>query len=338
MLVLAGSTDVTTYFQLRNLDGTDATGKTISDFDMQYTRSGVAPTAKVDAVALAAADTAHTDNRGFEIDGTDQPGVYRFDWPDAAFAAGVREVIVTIKHVECLTESIRVQLTGFDVGAAVIPANVTQFGGSNGSFASGRPEVNSTHWGGTAVASANVLIDGAITDAKVADGFLTAAKFASGAFNAVWSVATRLLTAGTNIVLAKGTGVTGFNDISSADAQAAAEAALAAQTDPLPANIEQIGGDATSAANLAKTTRAIGRGTVDSGASTTSVPTSAFAPAGAAEDQFKGRIITFDADTSTAALRGQSTDITASSDDAAPSFTVTALTTAPSSGDTFSVT
>jgi hypothetical protein len=46
----------------------------------------------------------------------------------------------------------------------------------------------------------------------VVDGVLTAAKFAAGAFDAVWSVAARLLTAGTNIVLAKGTGITGFND------------------------------------------------------------------------------------------------------------------------------
>jgi hypothetical protein len=47
---------------------------------------------------------------------------------------------------------------------------------------------------------------------SIADAVLTAAKFAAGAFDAVWSVAARLLTAGTNIVLAKGTGVTGFND------------------------------------------------------------------------------------------------------------------------------
>jgi hypothetical protein len=62
-----------------------------------------------------------------------------------------------------------------------------------------------------AITAAKIATD-AITSAKVADGALTAAKFASGAFDAVWSVAARLLTAGTNIVLAKGTGVTGFND------------------------------------------------------------------------------------------------------------------------------
>lgn len=90
--------------------------------------------------------------------------------------------------------------------------------------------------------------------------------------------------------------------------------------------------------NVSKATGAIGRGTVTTGGSTTSVPTSAFSPSGSAADQFKGRIITFDHDTTTAGLRGQATDITASTGAAAPTFTVTALTTAPASGDTFSVT
>jgi hypothetical protein len=123
-------------------------------------------------------------------------------------------------------------------------------------------------------------------------------------------------------------------------------AAIKAKTDQLTftvankvdANPTAVNGDATAAANLAKTTRAIGRGTVTTGASTTSIPTSAMTPSGAVADQFKGRIITFDADTATTALRGQSTDITASSNAANPTFTVTALTTAPASGDTFSVT
>lgn len=60
-----------------------------------------------------------------------------------------------------------------------------------------------------------------------ADGVFTAAKFAAGAFDAVWSVGTRVLTAGTNIVLAKGVGVTGFNDITTAQVNAEADQALA---------------------------------------------------------------------------------------------------------------
>lgn len=123
-------------------------------------------------------------------------------------------------------------------------------------------------------------------------------------------------------------------------------AAIKAQTDKLTfdgsnrlsSNLKALNDDATAAANIAKTTRAVGRGTVDAGATTTSIPTSGFAPAGVDADQFKGRIITFDADTTTTALRGQSTDITANDAAAAPTFTVTALTRAPAAGDTFSVT
>jgi hypothetical protein len=113
---------------------------------------------------------------------------------------------------------------------------------------------------------------------------------------------------------------------------------VASVTARVTANTDQLNGDATSAANVAKTTRAIGRGTVSGSPTTTSIPTSAFAPATSVADQLKGRIVTFDADTTTAALRGQSTDITASTSSATPTLTVTALTTAPAVGDSFSVT
>ena len=82
----------------------------------------------------------------------------------------------------------------------------------------------------------------------------------------------------------------------------------------------------------------IGRGTVGTGSTTTSVVSSAFLPAGAVANQFIGRVIYFDASTTTHALRGQvSGAISASSNAANPTFTVPALTTAPVSGDTFSV-
>lgn len=80
------------------------------------------------------------------------------------------------------------------------------------------------------------------------------------------------------------------------------------------------------------------RGTVSATSPTTTTFTpSALSPSGAAADQFKGRIIVFDNDTTTASLRGQATDITANTSAALPLFTFTALTTAPSSGDTFSI-
>lgn len=91
-------------------------------------------------------------------------------------------------------------------------------------------------------------------------------------------------------------------------------------------------------ANLQYTVPAIGRGTCTSGGSTTSVVTSAFAPGSSVTNQFAGRVILFDATTTTAALQGQAAIISASAGSAGSvTFTVGAMTTAPVSGDTFSV-
>lgn len=79
-------------------------------------------------------------------------------------------------------------------------------------------------------------------------------------------------------------------------------------------------------------------GTVGVGSTTTSIVSSALTPAGAVADQFKGKIITFSQTTTTAALRGQSTDITASTGVATPTFTCTALTSSAVSGDEFVIT
>lgn len=79
----------------------------------------------------------------------------------------------------------------------------------------------------------------------------------------------------------------------------------------------------------------IARGTVGSASTTTSIVTSALTPAGSVGDQFKSRLIIFENGTTTAALRGQISSISASSNAAAPVLTVPALTTAPVSGDRF---
>ena len=133
MLVAGGSTNVTTYFKMRlAADGTAATGLTATDFDLQYVRSGAAPVAKVDATAgTAGGAAAHVDNTVVEPDATDQPGLYRIDWPDAAFAAGVREAILTVKVATAFTEDLRVEIdgevnvvewAGTDVVTGAIPA------------------------------------------------------------------------------------------------------------------------------------------------------------------------------------------------------------------------
>ena len=61
MIVTKDTTDVTSYFHLRlAADGTDATGLTVTNIDMQYCRSGATPAAKVDASALGAANSCRS--------------------------------------------------------------------------------------------------------------------------------------------------------------------------------------------------------------------------------------------------------------------------------------
>jgi hypothetical protein len=76
-------------------------------------------------------------------------------------------------------------------------------------------------------------------------------------------------------------------------------------------------------------------GTVGGGSTTTSIVSSALTPAGGVADKYKGRLIVFTDDTTTVNLRGQATDITSNTSAANPTFGVTALTTAPVSGDSF---
>lgn len=94
--------------------------------------------------------------------------------------------------------------------------------------------------------------------------------------------------------------------------------------------------------SIVATVKAIGRCTVTSGGSTTSVPTSALTLAGSAAsgvvaDQFKGRTVLFDGDTTTAGLRGATAAISASSASDTPTLTVGTLPASPASGDTFSI-
>lgn len=114
-LIKKGSTDVTDYvFIVDSAAFTPETGITITDLDLQYVRNGAAPVAKVDATALAAIDSAHGDNKMFEADGTDQPGLYRVDWPDAMFATGVSQVVGTVKGTGFHPVHKEFQLVDFD--------------------------------------------------------------------------------------------------------------------------------------------------------------------------------------------------------------------------------
>jgi hypothetical protein len=109
------STDVSRYIMLRDSsDGTPETGYTITNLDLQYTRERSTPAAKVDATALAATNSAHADNKAIEIDSTSSPGLYRVDWPDAAFATGVDKVILVVSGTGLDPAVEEVPLVGYD--------------------------------------------------------------------------------------------------------------------------------------------------------------------------------------------------------------------------------
>lgn len=98
---------------------------------------------------------------------------------------------------------------------------------------------------------------------------------------------------------------------------------------------QAIDGSAEAADRLQRSAETLCYGVVGAASTTTSVVTSSLSPPAVVAQQFKGRILLFARDTATAALRGQATEITAST--AAGVLTVASLTTAPSSGDTFTI-
>ncbi|HEU4854955.1 MAG TPA: hypothetical protein VFS89_06660 [Nitrosospira sp.] len=105
----------------------------------------------------------------------------------------------------------------------------------------------------------------------------------------------------------------------------------------MDANLGAINGSTTALTAFHRAVKGNVIGTVGGGSTTTSIVSSSLTPAGSVADKFKGRLIIFADDTTTANLRGQATDITGNTSAAAPTFTVTALTTAPVSGDVFVV-
>jgi len=119
-VIKKGSTDVSRYVMLRDSTaGTPETGYTITSLDLQYTRNQSTPAAKVDATALAATNTAHTDNYAIQVDATSSPGLYRIDWPDAAFATGADKVLLVVSGTGLDPAVEEIELVNYDPADAV---------------------------------------------------------------------------------------------------------------------------------------------------------------------------------------------------------------------------
>lgn len=172
MIVANGSTDVTTYFVLR--DSTNHAPKTdvgITDIDLYYLEQGAAMAAKVDATALDAADSAHADNKGYHCG----QGLYRIDWPDEAFNGGVGKrayLIVVCTGVD--TTFLEVELSP-NVNTNSLTADViTAAGIADNAFAN-------EHFANGALTSTEITSAGGCVVASIANDAITAASIATDA-------------------------------------------------------------------------------------------------------------------------------------------------------------
>jgi len=104
MKILAGSTNVSVYYYIvqdasATSPGEPVTGLLFSDIETggsaSYVRQGAALT-DLTLVTLASAGAAHADGGFILVSDSAMPGVYRCDYPDAAFATGVDQTILSI--------------------------------------------------------------------------------------------------------------------------------------------------------------------------------------------------------------------------------------------------
>ncbi len=95
--VAPGATSVSVTMGLINpLTNGPLTGATVTTLDMTYTRPGASPV-KADATDLGADNAAYSATGCYELDSTNAKGEYRFDFADAAFAAGVPMVSLIVQ-------------------------------------------------------------------------------------------------------------------------------------------------------------------------------------------------------------------------------------------------
>jgi hypothetical protein len=100
--------------------GLPKTGIVYTDVTGSYSRSRGARVA-ITMATLASASAAYSSGGFILVDDTNQPGVYRCDVPDGAFATGAFEVVITLKAAGCRTVSRQVNLVDVNNQVAYAP-------------------------------------------------------------------------------------------------------------------------------------------------------------------------------------------------------------------------
>ena len=119
--IFKGATSNSLFFELvDSTTGLPKTGIVYTDVTGSYVRTRSARVA-ITMATLASASAAFSSGGFILIDDTNQPGIYRIDVPDAAFATGVFGVVVTIKATGCRTQSRLVNLVDVNNQVAYAP-------------------------------------------------------------------------------------------------------------------------------------------------------------------------------------------------------------------------
>src|SRR5678815_4102312 len=127
--IQAGATSISMSFELRKTsDSTEQTGKIASDMTLSYWRQG-GIRVNVPASDLATVNSAYLSGGVKEVDATNIPGLYRVDWPDAAFAAGIDFVHVAVKVTGCYVYSERIPLSDVPTADEIANAILDQASG-----------------------------------------------------------------------------------------------------------------------------------------------------------------------------------------------------------------
>jgi hypothetical protein len=126
MIVAGNSTSVFTYFVMRLAsNGQAALGLAPGSFTLQFTTAGQDPSGVQLGIALIGPSSNWVPYGVVEVNGASSPGLYRIDWPDSAFYAGFRSVVLSVNQPNCFAEHLLVE-----IDARTVLANSNLHGGN----------------------------------------------------------------------------------------------------------------------------------------------------------------------------------------------------------------
>jgi hypothetical protein len=134
LIITKGATSVSVNVFIRDTSVTTGAGLTglaynTASLTAYYTRQNAAATAIT--LATQTATGAYSSGGFVAVDGTNMPGLYRLDIPDAVLASGVNSAYIMLKGATNMEPCvIEIQLATFDVQSSAPAVNATQFAGT----------------------------------------------------------------------------------------------------------------------------------------------------------------------------------------------------------------